>query len=805
MKTAELSSVPTGQVLARPRSVAVRLRIAFFGAAAFSILAAIIGWIGFSAVERAQREITDVSVPILIDTEALLAESAQILSLASTLVAVSDLNELETQRRQLRESATELRGILAAFPRHGFVTEDIALLDRLLNELIANLTQQAELVEQRLEKVRRRREAREALLAAIDDILRQLRPMMLDASTRLTDSFDKLRDALDATTTAVPVIRDLDALAEQSVYSLQRLDEMRLRTQTIREIVDRLPLERRVEDVREQGRQFGLHLRALTELALSLPPRADRQRIGKSLQTIVDLAYGPRDPLTYEEDVLVLTSEIEAIYPASLALSDEIRHATAAFAAAGRVTINAAAEEARSTVQGSRLALVIVAVVAFGVCVAGVWFFVTKDVVARLKTLSNIVRRLSAGDLDVSVDVVGNDELTDMARALEQSRDNARSLRQSQEALRQKQEEQQLIFDNVPVRIWYKDDQNRILRLNRQAADSMGLTVAEAEGADTYDLFPEMAAKYHADDLDVVNSGHAKLGIVEEYTPKSGARGWVRTDKVPYVDDRTGETRLLIAATDISELKEAETRLEHLIGELRRSNSELEQFAYVASHDLKAPLRGIDNLASWIAEDLEPHMDEDCRDNMRLLRGRIARLERLLEDLLQYSRAGRAAEDISSVDCGILLQDVFDLTPHSADFQLVLDGRMPVFETVKAPFQLVMRNLIGNAIKHHDRDKGVVSVSVEDLGDQYAFTVADDGAGVPAAYHDRVFGMFQTLKARDDVEGSGMGLAIIKKLVDAAGGEITLDSDPERRRGAVFRFTWPKRWPRSGLDGVAAE
>ncbi len=139
-----------------------------------------------------------------------------------------------------------------------------------------------------------------------------------------------------------------------------------------------------------------------------------------------------------------------------------------------------------------------------------------------------------------------------------------------EELVRRSEEQLNLIFDNVPVRIWYKDDKNRILRLNKTAADSMGLTVAEAEGADTYDLFPEMAAKYHKDDLKVIKSGKPEIGIIEEYTPKDAERGWISTNKIPYTDPVTEERFLFVAASDVTELKLAEL-------ELRESNEELAQ------------------------------------------------------------------------------------------------------------------------------------------------------------------------------------------------------------------------------------
>ncbi len=369
------------------------------------------------------------------------------------------------------------------------------------------------------------------------------------------------------------------------------------------------------------------------------------------------------------------------------------------------------------------------------------------------------------------------------------------SIEKSQEELRQLSEEQRLIFDNVPVGIWYKDDQNNILRLNRRAASAMGMSVGEAEGRNYYSLLGDVAARFHQDDLEIIESGEPRLGVVEEYTPEGRRRIWLRTDKVPYTDPKTGQRNILVASTDITTQKEAEIKLAASVDELQRSNAELEQFAYVASHDLKAPLRGIDNLASWIEEDMRDAMNEESREHMGLLRGRVRRLEALLSDLLAYSRVGRMKTEIAMVDMAELLDEVFDLNRPGDGYRLEQSGEMPVFATARVPMEQLFRNLFSNALKHHDRDSGVITVDVTVSGDFYEFSVRDDGPGIPRNLQERIFGMFQTLKSRDEVEGSGMGLAIVKKLLESLGCWIRVESDPDTARGTCFRFTWPKEWP----------
>ncbi len=224
--------------------------------------------------------------------------------------------------------------------------------------------------------------------------------------------------------------------------------------------------------------------------------------------------------------------------------------------------------------------------------------------------------------------------------------------------------------------------------------------------------------------------------------------------------------------------------------QLRKSNQELEQFAYITSHDLKAPLRAIANLAEWIEEDLEDKLDDDTRYNMNLLRSRVHRLENLINGLLAYSRVGRLKSEPQEIALGKILSETIDLLDVPPDYTIEVQGEMPTLVTEIAPLQQVFSNLISNAIKHSDRDKGKITISAQEQDDFYEFAVADNGKGIDPKYHDRIFTIFQTLEARDIRESTGIGLAIVKKAVENQGGTITLESELDQ--GATFRFTWKK-------------
>ncbi len=249
--------------------------------------------------------------------------------------------------------------------------------------------------------------------------------------------------------------------------------------------------------------------------------------------------------------------------------------------------------------------------------------------------------------------------------------------------------------------------------------------------------------------------------------------------------------RVVGVTVDISERKAAEQALQQFneqleqqvkqrTTELTRRLQELAQFSYVASHDLKAPLRAIDHLAQWISVDAAALLPPTSRDH----------LEKLLDDLLAYSRADRYQYTLGKVDVTLLLDDIVRLVTPPQGFAVSAQTPLPVLITQKVPLETVLRNLVNNAIKHHDRSNGQVWVAVQELGEFLEFSVSDDGPGIAPEFHDRIFQIFQTLKPRDQIEGSGMGLAMVKKIVESRNGRIIVTSAPGQ--GATFRFTWPK-------------
>ncbi len=221
------------------------------------------------------------------------------------------------------------------------------------------------------------------------------------------------------------------------------------------------------------------------------------------------------------------------------------------------------------------------------------------------------------------------------------------------------------------------------------------------------------------------------------------------------------------------------------------ANRELKDFAYVVSHDLKAPLRGIKTLTEWITTDYTDKLDEQGKEQMNLLSSRVDRMHSLIDGILQYSRIGRVREEIVPVNLNKLVPEIIDTLAPPENIAITIENDLPAIKCERTRITQVFQNLISNAVKYMDKPQGQVKVGCVEEDSYWKFYVADNGPGIEEKYFEKIFQLFQTLSPRDEVESTGIGLTVAKKIVEMYGGRIWLQSTVGE--GTTFFFTLPKQ------------
>lgn len=342
------------------------------------------------------------------------------------------------------------------------------------------------------------------------------------------------------------------------------------------------------------------------------------------------------------------------------------------------------------------------------------------------------------------------------------------------------------LFDSTPVGLLVVNDDGDIEMANRVLADSLGYTPQDLTGKSMSTLLPERYRERHGP-------------LMAHYRASGESRmmGGGRDLTALHVDGtelpvEIGLSRVhwrrqmmtLAAVTSISKRKQLEL-------ELRQANANLQEFTYVASHDLRSPLRGISDLTEWIREDLGEHASPSVVKNLNRVAQRIQRMERLIDDLLSYARAGQMHTTFSQVNLDEMVRGILEIQPVPDGFRVDLDVGVSAFQATRTPLETVLRNLISNAVKHHDRHSGIIRVQARHEDSFCELCVIDDGPGVPEQACERIFKLFQTLTASERA-GSGIGLAITRRLVEVHGGRIEVSSPVSEGRGTCFRFWWPR-------------
>lgn len=377
--------------------------------------------------------------------------------------------------------------------------------------------------------------------------------------------------------------------------------------------------------------------------------------------------------------------------------------------------------------------------------------------------------------------------------------------KQAELALRASESRFRAVFEQAAVGMARLSRTGNWLQVNQTLCETLGYKADDLVGQPFWEVTDPADHARDRHYYQQLLSGEARsLRFEKRYLHKDGTPVWTVVTVSTERTENEAAAAFIAVIEDVRALKQTRLELEERAAELEavngmlamtnalleKRNAELDQFAYVASHDLKAPLRAIANLSEWIEEDLGTQLPAENKRQLELLRSRVHRMEALIGGLLEYSRVGRRERQVEEVNIDALLADVLDSLSPPESFVVTVPDLPLTLTTNRTALRQVFANLINNAIKHHDRDAGQVHITAKDCGNQIEFAVIDDGPGIDSQYHEKIFTIFQTLKARDEFESTGIGLSVVRKIIETEGGRIWIDSSPGQ--GSKFYFTWHK-------------
>ena len=318
----------------------------------------------------------------------------------------------------------------------------------------------------------------------------------------------------------------------------------------------------------------------------------------------------------------------------------------------------------------------------------------------------------------------------------------------------------------LPERFWFDPREgNQFLKeLEKRSIESTELTLKTSKGKKIYvTIFPSF--------------------FKDAYGEIDGSQG--------IVYDITAKKELVALREAEEKLEKVNEDLESAVRELSQANKELQEFAHITAHDLKTPLRAIGTLADWLSTDYSDKFDEQGKDKIRMLVTRAVQMSALIDDILRYSRVGHDAMKKQRVDLNTILSEVIAGIDPPENIEITVENELPVLTCERTQILQVFQNLLSNAVKYMDKPRGQIKIGCDEREDIWKFSVADNGSGIEKRHFERIFKLFQTLSPCDGIENTGIGLSIVKKIVELNGGSVSVES--EVGKGSTFVFTLPKQ------------
>jgi two-component system sensor kinase FixL len=382
--------------------------------------------------------------------------------------------------------------------------------------------------------------------------------------------------------------------------------------------------------------------------------------------------------------------------------------------------------------------------------------------------------------------------LASAMRVEEERRQAKEEIRQSQKTAENALRTGELILDTMPVGVIVVGKDKTIRRVNKAALMMMGCD-------SQHDIIGKTCHKKicpaEVGNCPVIDLGNSVDNSEKILLDHDGREIPILKTVLPITLE--GEEVYLEAFVDITERHLAEQELEKLnkdlesaVWELRRANKEVQEFAYITAHDLKTPLRGIGTLANWISTDYADNFDEEGKKQVRLLIEKVKQMSALIDDILEYSRLGHGSPEKQQVNLNTVLSEVISSIDPPENIHITIENELPVLICEKTQIIQVFQNLLSNAVKYMDKPEGQIKVGCAEQDGFWKFSIADNGPGIDEKYHKKIFKIFQTLTPQNRKDSTGIGLSIVKKIIELNAGIVWVES--ELGKGSTFFFTIPK-------------
>ena len=457
--------------------------------------------------------------------------------------------------------------------------------------------------------------------------------------------------------------------------------------------------------------------------------------------------------------------------------------------------------------------LEIAVILTFALIITGLLaaFLVSKSLTDPIRDLQQGTEIIGRGQLDHKVGTSAKDEIGGLSRAIDRMSSDLKEVTASRNDLeneieeRKKAEEEktnaqtylQSSLSSIPDGVLMLDKQGRFSYVNpaflewlgRESKDSIGKTVPEVSppflSPETTKIIAERAKKR-------LQTGETITGVEVNLIAKDNRLMPITYSAAGIRDNKGNVLGEVVFLKDITLLKQAEDKLRVSLEDLKRSNKELEQFAYVASHDLQEPLRMVSSFAQLLERRYKDKLDQDAKDFIQFAVSGSIRMQRLINDLLIYSRVGTRGKEPEIIDSHSALGEALVNLGSAVEKAnaIITNDDLPQVKADPGQMSQLFQNLIGNAIKFSGQDHPHIHISTQDKGKEWVFSVKDNGIGIEPQYFERIFVIFQRLHGVDEYPGTGIGLALCKRIVERHGGRIWVES--ELGKGATFFFSLPK-------------